>query len=236
MFMLVIMLTTVSASSIGTFVINDEMEITNYCRSGVCTFITLESLEFPNGTIIYPNANMTQNGQAYNFSFIPDALGQYTFVSCGDSSVDVCDKDTFFVNFNGEANNIGALIIILIFFMLVFLGYYRINDKINYEKWRDSFVTKYLNRNYIKAAVAFLGYSLISNKFTNYYFIVFAIIMSLNEIVMSYRINFFMQLMNVTMLVYSLGIILVGFLLIGRMQETIYGLLKEIEKKQWGIN
>lgn len=46
----------------------------------VCTYVTLASIEYPNSTIIYPDINMTQNGQAYNYTFAPDLIGTYYFL------------------------------------------------------------------------------------------------------------------------------------------------------------
>lgn len=231
----VLMITTISAEKIGTFPINEEMQITNYCRAGVCTFTTLDSLEFPNGTITYPNTNMTKNGQAYNYSFTPIALGTYTFTTCGDSIIEVCDKDTFFVNFNGEDNSIGTMIILLIFFMSLFVGYYYLNSKINYDRWYDGILKKYENKNYVKTAFSSVGYFLIRNKSSNYYLLGFPVIIIITDIVMSYNINSLFALAENLLFMYSIGIFYIAFLFIGQGQELVVKLKDDIVKMSWGI-
>ncbi len=235
-FMLVILLTTtVSADFIGTFRINEEMQITNYCQSGVCTFTNLTSLEYPNGTIIYPNIEMTKNGQAYNYSFTPIDLGSYTFVSCGDSTVEVCDKDTFYVNFNGEDNSIATSIILLLFFVALFMGYYYLNDNINYDRWYKSILKKYENKNYVKLALSSIGYNLIKSKVNNYYFLGFPIVLILYDIIMSYNVNALFAVFEYVLFIYSLGIIMVAFLLFGEFQEFIVKALNDIQEMSWGL-
>lgn len=232
---LVIMLTTVSADSIGTFRVNEEMQITNYCQSGVCTYTNLTSLEYPNGTITYPNAVMTQNGQAYNYSFTPTDLGTYTFVSCGDSTIEVCDKDTFFVNFNGESNSIATLIILLLFFMSLFMGYYYLNANINFDRWYNSILIQYQDKNYVKLVLTAIGYNIIKNKLLIYYFIGFPIILLLTEMVMSYNINMLFVLFENIVMVYSLASLVIVFSMFGQGQELIVKLLKDATELSWGI-
>jgi hypothetical protein len=234
-FMLVIMLTTVSADFIGTFRVNEPMEITNYCQSGICTFTNLTSLEYPNGTIIYPNAIMTKNGQAYNYSFTPVDLGTYTFVSCGDSTIEVCDKDTFFVNFNGEDNSIATMIILLLFFMSLFACYHYLNSKMDYDKWYESILTKYESKNYVKLVLSAFGYNIIKNKIMIYYFIGFPIVIILTDIVMSYNINSLFVLFERLLLFYTIGGLVVVFSLFGQGQELIVKLIKDTTEMSWGI-
>jgi len=233
--MVTILLTTVSASSIGTFQANEEMQITNYCEAGVCTFINLTSLEYPNGTIVYPNAAMSKNGQAYNYSFTPVDLGTYTFVSCGDSTIAICDKDTFYVNFNGEENSIGTMIILLLFFIGLFMGYFYLNGKVNYDKWYEGILKKYEDKNYVKVVFSVVGYNLIRSKATNYYLLGFPIILLVTDIVMSYNINSLFALFEYVMFIYSLGIFMVAFLLFGQWQEFIVKAIGDINDMTWGL-
>ena len=100
---LMFILPLVSAENIGTYKVNQPMEITNYCQAGNCSYVTLISLEYPNGTITYPNTNMTNNSaKSFNYSFTPDTIGEYTFVTCGDSLIVVCDSDSFDVTYTGR--------------------------------------------------------------------------------------------------------------------------------------
>jgi len=234
-FMLVILLTTVSADFLGTFQVDREMQITNYCNYGICTYINLTSLEYPNGTIEYLNIAMTKNGQAYNYSFTPTELGTYTFVTCGDPNVDICDKDTFNVNFNGEDNSIPTMIILLIFFVSLFMGYFYLNSKINYDKWYDAILIKYENKNYVKLILSSIGYNLIKNKLAVYYFLGFPVVLILTDIIMSYSINIFSSLFQYVIFVYSLGILVIAFSFFGQFQEFIMRMLKDFNSMSWGM-
>ncbi len=233
--MMVLMLTTISAEFIGTFQLDEEMQITNYCQSGVCTYITLNSLEYPNGTIIYPNVNMTKNGQAYNYSFTPTIMGTHTITTCGDSIVDVCDKDNFFVNFNGEDNSIGTMIILLLFFSSLFIGYYYLNDNIDYDKWYNGILKKYENKNYVKLSFSAMGYHLIRNKAGNYYMLGFPVLLLITDMIMSYNINSLFTLAENIIFVYSLGIFYITFLFFGQAQELVIKLKDDIINMSWGI-
>jgi len=234
-FIMVLVSLTISAEDIGTFKINEKMQITNYCNSGVCSYVNLQSLEFPNGTIIYPNISMTQNGQIFNYSFIPLDFGTYNFVTCGYSTQEVCDSDSFFVNFNGEKNSILTMMTLLLFFIGLFLGYYHLNSKINYDRWYDGILRKYENRNYVKLGLSSVGYNLIKNKVSSYYLLGFPIVLILVDLVLSNNIVSLVTLFKNLIFIYSLGIIMVAFLLLGQAQEFIRKVIDDSVKYQWGI-
>jgi len=142
-FIFLFMFVLVSAENIGDYKVDEPMEITNYCQAGDCTHITLISLELPNGTVIYPGANMTKIGQAYNYSYTPNQIGQYTFITCGDSTIAVCDSDTFDSSYSGEKTFVGVNIILLLFFISILLGVVFLNRKMDYEKWYKKILKKY---------------------------------------------------------------------------------------------
>lgn len=113
----------VSAESIGTYKINEEMQITNYCQSGSCTYMNLVSLEFPNGTIIYPDTAMTNNNQVFNSTFTPDQLGIFKLKTCGNpNGVVVCDSDTFEVTSTGAGGSMFFLILLTSIAMIFFIA------------------------------------------------------------------------------------------------------------------
>jgi len=236
MILFLFMFTLVSAESIGTFKINQEMQISNYCDVGTCTYVTLMSLEYPNGTLIYPNTNMTKNGQAYNYTFTPDQIGTHTFVTCGDSTLDVCDKDTFFVNFNGEENSIATMIILLLFFIGLFLFYGRLSAKIDFEKWYNKIVNQYGDKNFMKVAVSAVMFTFMKSKIVIYYMIGFPIMLILVDIVSSYQIDSLLNLLQTLMFVYSLGIIIIAFMFFGELQEFLFKAKEDVINQSWGID
>jgi len=60
----------VNAENIGTFKLNEEFEITNYCNSGDCSYMNLSSITYPNGTVFYINEQMTKTGQEFNYFYL----------------------------------------------------------------------------------------------------------------------------------------------------------------------
>ena len=237
MFALVFLLTFVSADSIGdSYKVDEEMQVTNYCQVGTCTYMNLSSIEYPNGTITYSNSAMTQNSQTFNYSFTPDKVGTYYFITCGDSTTAACDKDEFTVTYNGESNNDVAIYIVLLIFMcsLVF-GYYKLSRVINYDKWYANILRKYEDKNYIKSNFSFIFYSLARSSFMIYYLLVFIIIMLLSDIIFMFNVISLIPIIEKIVMLYSFGIIAVGFLFIGKAQEFIMKLIDDIKNANWGI-
>jgi len=237
MFFFIFMLTFVTADSIGDgYKVDDEMQITNYCQSGTCTYMNISSIEYPNGTIFYINSNMTQNGQTFNYSFTPEIVGIYYFVTCGDSTIAVCDKDSFICTYNGEVNNDVAIYIFFLLFMcMLIFGYYRISSKVDYEKWYANILRKYEDKNFIKSNLSFVWYSLAKDSFLIYYSLVFIVVLLLSDMAFTFNVIALIPIMEKIVMLYSLGIIAVAFMFIGKGQEMIMKLIDDINNANWGI-
>ena len=236
-FSLIFMLTLVSADSIGDgYEVNEEMQITNYCESGDCTYVNISSIEYPNGTITYPNAAMTKNGQDFNYTFTPDQVGTYYFITFGDTNTITYDKDTFTVTYNGEVNNgVGIYILLLIFMCSLLFGYYKLRQKINFDNWYLNILRKYEHKNYIKSNFSFVFYSLAKDSLLIYYSLVFIIIMLLSDIIFMFNIISFIPIIEKVVMLYSLGIIAIAFLFIGKGQEMVMNLIEDIKNANWGM-
>ena len=238
LFLGVFLISFACADSIGDgYKVDEEMQITNYCQAGTCTYMNLSSIEYPNGTISYLNEAMTQNGQTFNYSFIPDKVGTYSFITCGDSTIAVCDKDTFTVTYNGESNqDVAIYIMLLVFMSFLIFGYYRLSHNINFDKWYGNILRKYEDKNYIKSNFSFVLYSLAKSSFMIYYLLVFVVIMLLSDIIFMFNVISLIPIIEKIVMLYSLGVIAVAFLFIGKGQEFIMTLLDDIKNAKWGIN
>ena len=108
---------------IGTFKISDEMEITNYCEDATCTYMNLTSIELPNNTILYLNAEMTNNNQHFNYTYTPEELGTYHFTTKGNpGGYQVSHRDYFEVTNTGEEKlTTGSSITLIIGLVVMFL-------------------------------------------------------------------------------------------------------------------
>jgi hypothetical protein len=116
----------VSAVNIGTFKLGEDVEITNYCAAGTCTYINISSVKFPDSSMLYINEAMTKNGNNYAYTFNgTTTIGDYTFVTCGNpDGVVYCDSDTFTVTPNGFVNSpLFYIIFLLVAIGLIVLGY-----------------------------------------------------------------------------------------------------------------
>ena len=233
---LMFILPLASAENIGTYKVNQPMEITNYCQAGNCSYVTLVSLEYPNGTMTYPNANLTNNSaQAFNYSFTPDQIGEYTFVTCGDSLIVVCDSDSFDVTYTGKDTFVGVNIILLIFFIALLLGVIYMNHKIDYKRWYNNILCKYENKNYVKIVLSSVAYNLIKNTFGIYYLFGFPIIIIVTDIVLIYNIESLVPIMTNLLYIYSWMALLIGVMFLGQLQEFIRTILEDFKNIQWGI-
>lgn len=227
-----------SADNIGMYKLDEPMEITNYCQAGDCSYVSLISVEFPNGTMIYPNSSMTPDitNKIYNSSFTPDLIGKYTFVTCGDSTITVCDSDYFDVTYTGKETFIGISIILLLFFISLLIGIINLNHKINYEKWYKSILTKYENKNYVKIMLSAIAYNLIKNPFGIYYLFGFPIILIITDIILTYNIETLVPIITNFMYIYAWSAILIGIMFLGQLQEFIMTILDDFKNIQWGIS
>lgn len=237
LFILIVMCITtlIGAENVGLYEVDKEMQITNYCVIGDCTYITLISLEMPNGTIIYPNTNMTMNEKVYNYSYTPTQIGQYTFVTCGDSITNVCDSDTFDVSFTGKETFVGINIILLLFFssLLIIVAY--LNKTTNYNKMYTGLMEKYKYKNYFKFSLSMVWYNLIKNSFGLYYLIGFPIMTIITDIVLTYNVISLTGFIEVAMYCYAWGVLLIGLMIGGQLQEFIATIVEDIKNQNWGF-
>ena len=95
----------VSAENIGTYKVETQMQITNFCHTADCTYANLTTIKSPNGTIEYVNDFMTKVENDFNYTYTPTELGIYTFNTCSDpGGIDYCDSDTFEVTNTGQGD------------------------------------------------------------------------------------------------------------------------------------
>jgi len=235
---LFLILPLVSAENIGLYKQNEAMEITNYCQAGDCSYVNLISIEFPNGTMIYPNTNMTPDAsnKTYNYSFTPDLIGEYTFVTCGDSTIAVCDSDSFDVTYTGDETFVGVNIMLLIFFVSLLVGMIQLNRRVNYEKWYKSILNKYESKNYVKITLSAVLYNLVKNTFGIYYLFGFPIMLIITDIILTYNIASLVPIITNFMYIYAWSAIIIGVMFIGQLQEFIMTILDDFKNIQWGFN
>jgi len=117
------LITLVSATNIGIFKQNTEMQITNFCSTGDCTYANLTSIILPSGTVNYINEFMTQTENDFNYTYTPTQIGTYTFKTCSNpEGASVCESDTFEVTYSGQiASSSQGIIYIILFGVMLFV-------------------------------------------------------------------------------------------------------------------
>ena len=230
----------VSAENIGTFKLNEEMQITNYCSSGDCSSMNLSSITSPNGTLNYLNMEMTKNGQEFNYSFTPSFSGEYNFKTCANPLGDfTCDSDYFFVTSNGEIKDNMQLIsrIFLILFCLLVIVAIQWNRKtINYDKWYSNLAKKYEKKNWTKFALGAVALNLMKNSWIFSYLVGLLGLLILTELTYFFNITSALEIMKIVLGLYSWSAIGVSLIFFSQVQEWIVGWLDDLQNLNWGID
>jgi len=135
MFGMVLLLGVVSANSdAGTFRRADTIDLMQYCDT--CSYVTLDSLMLPNGTLVNIDSNMSKSGFSYNYSYAIQDIGLYSYTVCGDKESGFkCETINFEVTeFGDKVNSSQGLVLIAEGILIAFFfGMGRVFDK---KKWK----------------------------------------------------------------------------------------------------
>ena len=132
-FVLILSSLLVSATTLGTFKINENINLKQTCAD--CTYINITSILFPNSSEFLTNEiNMTKNGVEFNYTFSgADVVGQYIVSGYGDpNGIKTVWTYDFYVTLTGEESSsfgfsisitIIAFLSILIIFSIIMIFY-----------------------------------------------------------------------------------------------------------------
>lgn len=244
----IFMFNFVSAESIGTFKLNEPMQITNFCEEGTCTFMNISNIKTPNSTLLILNSEMTQNFQDFNFSYTPIELGVYNFVTCGDPrGLIICNSDSFEATFSGKENNIWAFIISLIVPILLLLGTVWLNRKYDkqtrdalYKKLVIGFFEAKKSKN-MQSRVDFatmmmylLGYGILDMMFVLYYLDIMLLLFVFKDLVVSFGINTFTLLLPELIIASLWGLSLVGVFLMMKVANITMNIFEDLKNMMRG--
>jgi len=206
---------TADVSSLGTIKQSECIEIPQVCAS--CTYVNL-SVQYPNKSIAVSNQPMVSQGAGlwtYNFCNTSQ-LGRYDVSGQGDlNGVDTGFSVLWFeVTTDGNENNLqrGVISIALIlFFILLGVGFYFIHSKVDLEKWNSSLC-----------------------PFIIYYLIGFPIIVALTDLAYAYSLGNLLDVFEALIVVYAVGVIIVGLIFFSYVQEWLVDLLEKVRDMEWG--
>jgi len=230
-----IFLISLISADLGTFKQGECVELRTILNS---TSVSLSSISYPNGTVIYPNTAMTANGKTFNYTFCgTDKLGEYIY-----DYYDVDNAEAYVNSFqispDGKNYSIQIAviqIIMILFFICVGIGFYYIKQKVNFEQWYNKLFSKYENKNYVKLVIGSIGYNIMKNSFVLYYLIGLPIIVSLTHLAYIYDLTNLVAIFKTLTIFYFVGAILVGILFLSYLQEWFMDLLEKVRNMEWGI-
>jgi len=112
---------TVATSDLGVYAQDSDIQLFQTCDS--CSYVNLESVYFPNGSVKTFNSLMTKDSYTFNYSFSDSSqLGEYKYFVCGDKlGVLNCESVVFSVNTNGSKTDNGFNVFIMIIGTFIFI-------------------------------------------------------------------------------------------------------------------
>jgi hypothetical protein len=112
---------------------------------------------------------------------------------------------------------------------------YFLIHKVDLEKWHNSILTKYQNRNYIKLVLSSITYNILKNSMVIYYLLGLPILLLITDIVYMFGVTSMITVMSVLFGIYLIGVIILSMYLFSNVQEWFIDLLEEVKDMDWGI-
>jgi len=205
------------------------------------TSINITSIKYPNSSEVYDIIEMNStNNINYFYEFCNSSqTGYYIVTTCGNGDGTLtCMDYNFYISPTGDDSSIQTSIVQLAFilaFILLGVGTHYLKKNVDFEKWNNSIINKYEHRNYIKLVLSSIAYNLIKNSFLVYYLIGLPIVVSLTDLAFYYGLTNMVNIFKVVTIIYTIGIIIVGLIFLGYVQEWLIKLLDTIKDMSWGI-
>jgi len=99
---------------LGTFKSGTEINLSQICDT--CSYVTLDSIMYPNSSKLYIDVNMTKNGRMYDYPFYIETNGDYFYYVAGDKDGTLATETFCF-----EVNPSGKLGVLIFLGVLAFL-------------------------------------------------------------------------------------------------------------------
>jgi len=216
----------------------DCISLYNYCPT--CSYINLTAIQYPNQTVSTMNVAMTKTGNNYIYEFCNTTdLGGYSYTTCGDkATVLTCEDMTFEATSSGDnytTSDSITNVVLIIFFFLIILGVYVLNKNVDFNKWNNSIIAKYENKNYVKLVLSSITYNIMKNSFVIYYILILPILLLIMNIAYTSSNVSMIQFLPSLIVVYIVGFIIIGIYFFGYVQEWLMNLLEEFRDSDWGV-
>jgi len=235
----IILINFISAvGDIGIVKQGDCIDLYNYCPT--CSYINLTAIQYPNQTIETMNLAMVKTGKNYIYNFCNTSkLGEYSYTTCGDKAgILTCEDVMFKTTSSGDnytTSDSITNVVLIIFFFLIILGIYILNKNIDFNKWNNSIISKYENKNYIKLVLSSITYNIMKNSFIIYYILILPILLLIMNIAYTSSNVSMIQFIPALIVIYLVGFVIIGIYFFGYVQEWLMNLLEMIKDLDWGI-
>lgn len=179
----------------------------------------------------YWEVNITEDVFSY--------AGEYSYgVNCQNSYGGAL-AGTFYANYTGNETNLQQVFIYILLITLFFggiVGFYIINRNIDYEKWYKKVYAKFQKRNFVKATMSSVLYGFLKDGYAVYYFLGFGLLTTVLSMVLNFNIVFITPFIEGLLVAYSIGIIVIGAVFLGKIQTLIKSCLDSMKQDNWGMN
>jgi len=111
--LLLVVFSSFVSADLGVFEVGESVQLLQVCDS--CSFVTLNNVHLPDGSLSLIGVNMTMVGESFNYSFSDTSLsGVYLYSVCGDKGgVLACEVLSFEVVAGGVAGGDGWVAIVI---------------------------------------------------------------------------------------------------------------------------
>jgi len=205
-----------------------------------CLTCTCEvSIFDPDGNTIVKNVAGTNVDGYCQYNITIDEIGVYGGEIIANNGVDY-GRVTFGIEVTYSGDNYTTSdsitnVALIIFFFLLILGVYVLNKNIDFNKWNNSIIGKYENKNYVKLVLSSITYNIMKNSFVIYYILILPILLLIMNIAYTSSNVSMIQFLPSLIVVYIVGFIIIGIYFFGYVQEWLMNLLEEFRDSDWGV-
>jgi hypothetical protein len=173
---------------------------------------------------------------AGNFS----EVGEYAFrIGCEDTLGEFGGEvsGVILVTYTGEHPPTGfdGRFILLLCFVLLFVGLAYLQKEINFEKWYQKILTKYNHKNFFRIFISKLGFFFMNNPFSLFYMIGLFIMLLMYDVTRVYLLTSAHSVMEVLVMIYLFGMFFLFIELLGDIHEFFSRIRKDIAEMGWGL-
>lgn len=224
--------------TIHLHVINDTGTQTN---ATTACFVHLYA--FNGGHIVEENMGWDSNGMEFKL-FIAggnQTIGLHTYVlQCENEGKQIhLARGGYLITTNGRELSLDNLILhifLMLFFSGMMVGLYVVTKETDCDKWYQKVLKECEERNKIRATLSGLAYTIVKEKFILFYLLGFPVLMLFLELYTNYQLTFLSGLADAIISIYFVGLVIVGLIFFGKIQEFLVKIKDDIDDGNWGFN